>query len=136
MTWTVRQLTAEDAEQARRLGFEAFGVPATPPADPPSVDQPGFTWFGAFEADVLAARVVDREFESWFGGVRLPTCGIAGVTVAAEYRRQGLLTPLFVEALRHAKQRGSLISSTPPGMILPGFSCRESSGGLRTRHRT
>src|SRR5215207_7004522 len=68
----------------------------------------------AFDSDLLAARIVDREFESWFGGVRLPTCGIAGVTVAAEYRGQGLLTPLFVEALRHAKQRGSLISGLFP----------------------
>src|SRR5215203_2432199 len=114
VTWSVRQLTAEDAVQARRLGFEAFGVPTAPPTDPPSVDQPGFTWFGAFDADVLAARVVDREFESWFGGACLPTCGIAGVTVAAEYRGQGLLTPLFVEARRHAKQRGSLISGLFP----------------------
>ena len=114
VTWTVRQLTAEDAEQARRLGFEAFGMPAAPPSDPPSVDQPGFTWFGAFDVDVLAARIVDREFESWFGGVRLPTSGIAGVTVAAEYRGQGLLTPLFVEALGHAKQRGSVISGLFP----------------------
>ena len=38
-----------------------------------------------FDSDMLAARIVDREFESWFGGA-LPTCGIAGVTVAAEYR--------------------------------------------------
>jgi predicted acetyltransferase len=114
VTWTVRQLTADDAEQARRLGFEAFGVPATPPSEPPSVDQPGFTWFGAFDGDVLAARVVDREFESWFGGVRVPTSGIAGVTVAAEYRGQGILTPLFVEALQHAKRRGSLISGLFP----------------------
>ena len=114
MNWTVRRLTSDDAGQARRLGFEAFGVPATPPADPPSVDQPGFTWFGVFDSDMLAARIVDREFESWFGGVRLPTCGIAGVTVAAEYRGRGLLTPLFVEALRHAKERGSLISGLFP----------------------
>jgi GNAT superfamily N-acetyltransferase len=114
VTWTVRRLTAEDAEQARRLGLEAFGVPATPPSERPSVDQPGFTWFGAFDGDVLAARVVDREFESWFGGVRVPTCGIAGVTVAAEYRGQGILTPLFVEALEHAKQRGSLLSGLFP----------------------
>ncbi len=78
------------------------------------MDQPGFTWFGAFDSEVLAARIVDREFESWFGGVRLPTCGIAGVTVAAEYRRQGLLTPLFHETLRHAKQRGSLVSGLYP----------------------
>jgi predicted acetyltransferase len=103
-----------DAQQARQLGFEAFGVPATPPTQPPSVDQPGWAWFGAFDSDVLAARMVDREFDSWFGGARLPTCGIAGVTVAAEYRGQGLLTPLFAETLRHAKERGATISGLFP----------------------
>ena len=111
---TVRKLTANDAEQARQLGFEAFGVPPAPPTQPPSVDQPGWAWFGAFDSDVLVARMVDREFDSWFGGVPLPTCGIAGVTVAAEYRGQGLLTPLFAETLRLAKERGANISGLFP----------------------
>ncbi len=114
MSWTVRRLTAGDAEQARQLGVEAFGVPATQPTQPPSVDQPGWAWFGAFDGDVLAARMVDREFDSWFGGVRLPTCGIAGVAVAAEYRGQGLLTPLFAETLGQAKERGAVISGLFP----------------------
>jgi len=110
----VGKLTANDAEQARQLGFEAFGVPPTPPTQPPSVDQPGWAWFGAFDSDVLVARMVDREFDSWFGGVPLPTCGIAGLTVAAEYRGQGLLTPLFAETLRLAKERGANISGLFP----------------------
>jgi predicted acetyltransferase len=114
VSWTVRRLTDADAERARQLGFEAFGVPATPQTSPPSVDQPGWAWFGAFDGDVLSARMVDREFDSWFGGVALPTSGIAGVTVAAEYRGQGLLTPLFTETLRHAKERGALISGLFP----------------------
>jgi predicted acetyltransferase len=112
---TVRRLTAGDAEQSRRLGFEAFGVPETPPTEPASVDLPGSAWFGAFdEFGFLAARMLDREFESWFGGVPVSTCGIAGVTVAAEYRGQGLLTPLFAATLRHAKERGALISGLFP----------------------
>jgi predicted acetyltransferase len=114
VTTTVRRLTADDAEQAQRLGFEAFGLPATPSTRPPSVDQPGWAWFGAFDSDVLAARMVDREFDSWFGGVPVPTCGVAGVTVAAEYRGQGLLTPLFAAALRQAKERGAKISGLFP----------------------
>jgi predicted acetyltransferase len=114
VSWTVRKLTTNDAEPARRLGLEAFGVPSAPQAQPPSVDRPGWTWFGVFDSDLLAARMVDREFDSWFGGVPLATCGIAGVTVAAEYRGQGLLTPLFTEILRHAKARGATISGLFP----------------------
>jgi len=114
VSWTVRKLTANDAQQVRQLGFEAFGVPDTPPTQPPSVDMPGWAWFGVFDSDLLAARMADREFDSWFSGVPLPTCGIAGVTVAAEYRGQGLLTPLFTETLRHAKARGATISGLFP----------------------
>ena len=48
MTFDIRRLAAEDAEAARRLGFEAFGVPSTPPTEPARIDQPGRTSFGAF----------------------------------------------------------------------------------------
>ena len=60
MTPTVRRLDTHDAETARRLGWEAFGFPTTPSTEPARVDRPGMTWFGAFEGDVLVARMVDR----------------------------------------------------------------------------
>jgi predicted acetyltransferase len=116
---TTRQLQSDDAAAARRLGAEAFGVPRTPPTAPATVDQPGMTWFGAFSGPELVARMIDREYDSWFGGVAVPTSGIAGVTVAAEHRGQGALGPLFAETLRHARSRGALISTlfpTAPGI--------------------
>jgi predicted acetyltransferase len=116
---TARQLKPEDAAAARRLGAEAFGVPTTPPTTPPAIDQPGMRWFGAFSGSELVARMVDREYDSWFGGVAVPTSGIAGVTVAAEHRGQGALGPLFAETLRYARSRGALISTlfpTAPGI--------------------
>jgi predicted acetyltransferase len=114
MTLSVRRLEPEDAEAARRLGMEAFGVPSSPPTSPATIDQPGMSWYGAFESDQLAGQLIDREYDAYFGGVPLPMCGVAGVTVTAEHRGQGILTPLFASVLRNAKQRGALISALFP----------------------
>ena len=119
MSLTVRRLQPADAEVARRLGWEAFGVPTTPPTTPATIDRPGMTWFGAFEGDLLVARMVDRVYDSCFGGALVPTSGIAGVTVVAESRSRGALTPLFTATLEHARQRGAVISTlfpTAPGI--------------------
>jgi predicted acetyltransferase len=119
MSLKVRRLQPADAEVARRLGWEAFGVPTTPPTTPATLDKPGMTWFGAFDADVLVARMVDRVYDSCFGGALVPTSGIAGVTVVAESRSRGALTPLFTATLEHARQRGAVISTlfpTAPGI--------------------
>ena len=114
MTFVIRRLAAEDAEAARRLGFEAFGVPTTPPSEPARLDQPGRTSLGAFLGDELVAKAVDRAFDSYFGGVAVPTSGIAGVTVAAESRGQGTLTPLFTALLQAARERGAVVSALFP----------------------
>lgn len=119
MTLTVRRLGPDDAAPARQLGWEAFGVPATPPTAEARVDQPGMTWFGAFDGEALVARMVDRAYESCFGGALVPTSGIAGVTVAAESRSRGTLTPLFTATLQHARDRGAVLSTlfpTAPGI--------------------
>ena len=125
MSPTVRPLDPADpaADAARRLGWEAFGMPSTPPAEPARLDGPGMAWFGAFEGGALVARMVDRDFHSWFGGALVPTSGIAGVTVAAEARGRGTLTPLFTATLGHARERGAVLSTlypTAPG-IYRGF---------------
>jgi len=114
MTLTVRRLEQDDAEAAQRLGMEAFGVPSSPPMSPATIDQPGMIWHGAFADDLLVARLVDREYDAYFGGVPVPTCGVAGVTVAAEHRFQGILTPLFATLFRNAMQRGAFISTLFP----------------------
>jgi predicted acetyltransferase len=123
MTLSVRMLGPDDAEAARRLGTEAFGEPSSPPTSPATIDQPGTIWYGAFEDDLLVAQLVDREFDAYFGGAPVPTCGVAGVTVAAEHRGQGILTPLFATLLRGAEQRGALISTLFPSAprIYRGF---------------
>ena len=95
------------------LGREAFGhAPTADDVLPPALA--GAHVFGAFDGDELVARMVDREYDSWFGGGCVPTAGIAGVTVAAERRGVGLLTPLFESVLAAARERGAVISTLYP----------------------
>ena len=118
-SFTIRPLTDADAETAGRLGREAFGHPDDPAASFGPVLLPGRRTYGAFAGASLVAKVVDREFESWFGGSALPTAGIAGVAVSAEYRGRGLMAPLFAAALAAARSRGVLVSGlfpTQPGI--------------------
>lgn len=116
-----RPLTVADFDQSMRLGLEAFGaLPAGSP--PPSSDGfpfPGRHWWGTFEGDRLVARMFGRTYGSWYGGVDIATCGIAGVTVMAESRGTGLLHDLFAVVLEEAAARGEVLSTlfaTAPGI--------------------
>lgn len=113
MNFEIRTATENEAEQFWRLGHEAFGFPTTP-SEPGSIERPGATSVVAMDGDVVAGMMVDRDFDSWFGGRLVPTSGIGGVTVAMEYRRQGLLTPMFTELFRIARDRGAVISALYP----------------------
>lgn len=120
MTVSARLLTDDDAEVSRRLGWEAFGAPDPLPTEPPPpIAGDGKAWYGAFVTDEagverLGARMLDRHFESWFGGRKVRTAGIAGVTTAAEDRGRGLLSPLFGALLAGARERGAVISTLFP----------------------
>ena len=116
MAITVRPLGDEDAEASLRLGLEAFGEPTNPPTQTAVelLHRPGRTFFGAFDGGRLAARMAWRDYDSWFGGRLVRTAGIASVTVAAEDRGRGLLTPLFDETLSTARAAGATISTLFP----------------------
>jgi predicted acetyltransferase len=114
MTMTVRALGDDDADATVRLWQEAFGFPTTPSAEPASLESPGSHHYGVFDGPVLAAVMTEREFDSYYGGVAVPTSGIAGVTVSAEHRSRGLLSPLFHAVLAGAKERGATISTLFP----------------------
>lgn len=113
---TIRRLSPDDFPQNMALGIEAFGdlpsgsVPPTQPTEPP----PGRYGWGAFAGDRLVARVVVHEYQSWFGGVEVPTAGIAGVAITAERRGQGLLRAVFEGALTEAVERGEVVSTLYP----------------------
>jgi len=121
MTFTHRLLGPADGPQSRRLGMEAFGFPASPPDDAtaPPFPPAGAHAHGLLDGDELVARLMAREYLSHFAGQQVPTCGIAGVTVKAEYRGRGLLSQLFDAAFDGARSRGEVISTlfpTAPGI--------------------
>jgi predicted acetyltransferase len=106
----VRELTTDDAERAQALGEGIFRTP------PPSLSaQPGLRYFGAFDGDRLVAQAIDREYESWFGGVAVPTSGIAYVAVSPWHRGRGLVRRVVDAAVSSAiAGRGALISTLFP----------------------
>ena len=121
MALTTRRLTADHFDDALTLALEAFGdlPPGTPRPTPETLDPGGRHGWGVFEGDRLVARVVGREYHSWFGGVQVPTTGIAGVTVVAEERGRGLLDAPFAAALADGRERGEVVSTlfpTAPGI--------------------
>jgi predicted acetyltransferase len=115
VTLTVRRLEPADAVAARRLGWEAFGVPPAADLGGATVDGPGYAWFGAFDDDgTLVATAADRAYDTWFGGRTVPTCGVASVTVAAEHRGAGAIGPLVRAMLTAARERGAVLSTLFP----------------------
>lgn len=115
MSFDIRQpASADEAEQSRRLGQEAFGMPAAAPSEPAQLSSPGAVDLAAFDGPVMAARLTDRDYDSWFGGRLVPTSGIGGVTVAMEYRGRGLLTPMFERLFATVAERGAVISTLYP----------------------
>lgn len=121
MSLTTRRITAADSDAFWALGTEAFGAspPGTPPSDPARWPGPGRDPWGTFDGDRMVARAVGKDLDSWFGGRQVPTCGVAGVTVTAEYRGRGLLDELMRAVLDSGRERGAVVSTlfpTAPGI--------------------
>jgi predicted acetyltransferase len=121
MSVQIRPLAFADAEESRRLSLEAFGTfpGPLPELTPETWPSPGMQPWGAFDSGRMVAKVVNRIYDSWFGGQRVRTAGIAGVTVVAEHRGGGLLSGLFDAALDLARAEGAAISTlypTAPGI--------------------
>lgn len=112
----IRKLDLPDFPASHALGAEAFGpAPAgTPPYVAPTELPVGRHTWGAFDDGRLVAKVVAVELASWFGGSRVPTCGIADVAVAPEHRAGGLLRRVFAPLLEEAAGRGEVLSTLYP----------------------
>lgn len=110
----IRELADSDAEASRQLRHEAFGSKKTGEA---FVARTAVNWLGAYDGDRLVARFADREYQTCWGGARLTTAGLASVTIAHEDRGSGVLTPLFDEGLRRAKERGAVVATMFPTAV-------------------
>ncbi|MFT2817534.1 enhanced intracellular survival protein Eis [Leifsonia sp. A12D58] len=93
---------------SRELRVDAF---ALDPAIAQTVRTPFGTWGGFDGIDRLVAVADDYEFDSYFGGVRVPTAGIGGVAVAPEHRGNGLASALMKAIITGARERGAVIST-------------------------
>jgi len=113
---TTRPLMVDDFDQNLRLAFEAFGTqPAgSPVPNPDDWPRPGSHSFGTFDGGRLVGRIMGRDYHSWYGGRQVPTSGIAGVTIVAERRGEGLLDGLFHAVLDQARAAGQVISTLYP----------------------
>ena len=115
-TLQTRPVTCDDLDAVLALSVEAYGALPDDFVRPEREDHPlpgRHTW-GTFDGERLLARVVGREYHSWFHGVPVATCGIASVAVATEERGRGLLDPLVAAVLTEARSRGEVISGLFP----------------------
>lgn len=113
MSIEIRQVERSEGDAVLALWQEAFGRWDTD-KEPHPLDRLGRADWCVLIDGQIAALCVDREFDTWLGEERVPTCGIAGVTVAAEHRGRGLLRPLLEHALEAARQRGAQLSTLYP----------------------
>lgn len=112
MSLEIRALKGADAEAAHALRHEAFGNPRSQGgASLPNHRHNIGAFTSSGELIGCLGVLIDA---SYFGGVALPTAGISGVTVAAEHRGRGALTPLFEAAMDYALDQGAVLATLFP----------------------
>ncbi len=112
MSPDVRALEQPDAEAAHALRHEAFGNPRSQGQALLPKHRQNFGAFASPGGLIGCLGVISDA--SYFGGQAIPSVGISGVTVAAEHRGRGALTPLFDTALRYALDQGAVLATLFP----------------------
>lgn len=113
----IRIVRPEETDALVALRIPAFGPPGTLPLE--QGDSPE-RW-GAYVDGELAASITRLAVDSWFDGERVPTTGIASVTIAPEHRGRGLAKELLLHILEHGRAAGDRVTSlfaTDPGIYL------------------
>ena len=105
----LRLLTEADEASSTVMSHHAFGAPTGGSAA--FTMGPHIRRWGIFDSKVLAAKANERTYDSWIGGRRVPTAGVAGVAVAPEYRGRGLAREVMTHLLFQARERGAVIST-------------------------
>lgn len=116
----LRLLTERDADSSTLIGHHAFGLPTNGNAAFTTLG-PEIRRWGIFDAYTLVANANDRSYDSWIGGTRVPTAGVAGVDVVLEYRGAGLARQVMTHLLHAARDRGAVIATlfrTAPALYL------------------
>ncbi|WP_246096666.1 GNAT family N-acetyltransferase [Paenibacillus sinopodophylli] len=77
------------------------------------IEEPA-TRYAAFVEQQLAAQATVLELQTYIGGRVFNMGGLAGVATWPEYRRQGLVAQIIVQALQDMKEKGQVISYLHP----------------------
>ncbi|MGQ0840689.1 GNAT family N-acetyltransferase [Actinokineospora sp.] len=111
---TVRPFRDDDADDIYRLRRLSFGGPRE--IDPNWTDQPGWRGFVAELADRRAGFLRIWDYRQFFGGVAVPTGGIASVAVAPHARGRGVAGELLRAALDQMRAAGQVIATLYPSV--------------------
>jgi predicted acetyltransferase len=116
----LRPIDPDGDDAAWRLGAVTFGyADEDRPADF-HFTAPGRNTWGLYDdTGRLIARATDREQSQWFGGRLVPASGVAGVTVAPEWRNRGVARRMLTHLLHRAHERGAAISTLYPTTLTP-----------------
>lgn len=144
----LRALTASDADSSTLISNHAFGVPVNGAAA--FAIGPEIRRWGIFDGQLLVAKANDRSYDSWIGGRRVPTAGVAGVAVVPEHRGQGLARQVMTHLMHEARDRGAVIATlfrTAPALyrslgfehiteLVDGSLPTSALRGIRAAHTT
>jgi predicted acetyltransferase len=113
----LRELDDRDVADSVRMSRRSFGFPPTPAPRPPRIPAAGAaTRLGAFLGGKLVGQAFDLHDRQWWDGELLGAADIAGVSVAAEARGQGLARKLLARVLAGARDRGAVVSVLFPSI--------------------
>lgn len=114
----IRTLRLEEMDESLDLSCFAFQYELAPDerAARKAHTTPDTIW-GYFVEGRLAAKMTIHPMHTYVGGRLLAMGGVAGVATWPEYRRQGLVHQLLVNALKVMKEQGQSVSFLHPFSI-------------------
>ncbi|WP_144932488.1 enhanced intracellular survival protein Eis [Paenibacillus sp. 32O-W] len=115
MRENIRPLTQAELPDSIKLSEFAFQYELSPEqrAERIASAKPGEQW-GYFIEDKLAAKMTIYPMATWINGKRTKFAGVASVATWPEYRRQGMVGKLLVNAFHIMKEQGLSLSCLHP----------------------
>ncbi|MBP1962675.1 GNAT family N-acetyltransferase [Paenibacillus aceris] len=111
----IRTLQPQEISESFALSQFAFQyeLSAEEQAERSRLTDPKQIW-GCFVQEKLAAKLHLLPFHTWLNGQRFAMGGIAGVATWPEYRRNGMVAKLLLQALKVMKEQGQTLSFLAP----------------------
>lgn len=111
----IRTLQQQEISESLALSQFAFQyeLSAEELAERSRLTDPKQIW-GCFFQEKLAAKLHLLPFHTWLNGQRFAMGGIAGVATWPEYRRNGMVAKLLLQALKVMREQGQTLSFLAP----------------------